>query len=141
MRTLRILVVEDDTLVGELLAETLVTMGHDVCALETTQDGAVAAARRHRPDLMIVDLHLAIGSGISAVDSVILGGPVPHIFISGRPLGQGQRDAELLLKPFRLPELELAIERAVRPSAVDAPAKPIQAGGARPCPAEQVGPV
>ena len=128
MRPLNILVVEDDAMVGELLAETLVTMGHAVCALETTEPGAVAAARRHRPDLMIVDLQLAIGSGISAVERVILDGPVPHIFISGRPLGQGQLDADLLLKPFRLPELELAIERAVRPSAVDPPPEPIQVG-------------
>ena len=128
MGKLSILIVEDDAMVGELLAETLVMLGHDVCALETTEHGAVAAARRHHPDLMIVDLHLASGSGISTVESVILDRPIPHIFISGRPLGQGQLDADLLLKPFRLRELELAIVRAVRPSAVDPPRNPIQVG-------------
>jgi len=33
-------------------------MGHDVCALEITEAGAVAAAAQYRPNLMIVDARL-----------------------------------------------------------------------------------
>ena len=68
-----------------------------------------------RPDLMIVDVNLADGSGISAVARITTDRPVPHLFISGRPLPRGRLGAELLLKPFRMPESAQAIERALPP--------------------------
>lgn len=83
MAVLRVLVVEDDALIGELLAEMLVGMGHDVCAIELTEAGAVAAAARHKPDLMIVDVQLGDGNGVEAVRAIHRHGPVPHIFVSG----------------------------------------------------------
>ena len=49
MKVLRILVVEDDALIGMLLAEVLVGMGHEVCAIEANEADAVAAAARCRP--------------------------------------------------------------------------------------------
>ena len=55
MKMLRVLVVEDDTITGMLLGELLTSMGHDVCAIESTQANAVTAAARCRPDLMIVE--------------------------------------------------------------------------------------
>jgi DNA-binding response OmpR family regulator len=55
MQTLRVLVVEDDPMIGMLLAEMLEAIGHDVCAIETIEAAAVAAAARYRPDLLIVD--------------------------------------------------------------------------------------
>jgi len=114
MESLRILVVEDNAMIGILLAEMLEEMGHDVCAIEETEANAVAAAIRCRPQLMIVDVGLGEGSGVSAVDEISRTGSVPHIFISGdisrvkvlRPW------AVALQKPFREPELERAIRRA-----------------------------
>jgi two-component system, response regulator PdtaR len=75
MKALRILVAEDDTIVGMLLGELLKEMGHDVCAIETTEADAVAAAVRCRPDLMIIDVRLGDGSGISAVKEILRTGP------------------------------------------------------------------
>ena len=115
MKSLRILVVEDDRLVGELLAEVLIALGHRVCGVQTTRVGAIEAAAADRPDLLIVDVNLADGSGISAVASIVADRRVPHLFISGRPVPPAQLDAELLLKPFRIPELAQAIERALQP--------------------------
>jgi two-component system, response regulator PdtaR len=43
MKTIRILVVEDDPMLGDLLAEMLQTMGHEVCGVETTEADAVTA--------------------------------------------------------------------------------------------------
>ena len=59
MKALRALVVEDDAIIGGLLAETLEGLGHTVCAVERNAADAVAAALRWRPDLMIVDVGLA----------------------------------------------------------------------------------
>ena len=45
----------------KLLADMLEGMGHEVCATENTQAGAIAAAARHKADLLIVDAGLIEG--------------------------------------------------------------------------------
>ena len=54
-KALRVLIVEDEAMIAMMLAEVLRELGHEVCATEATEAGAVAAAARHKPDLMIVD--------------------------------------------------------------------------------------
>ncbi len=123
MKALRILVVEDDVMIGGLLAETLEDLGHVVCAVETNAANAVAAAARHHPDLMIVDVGLGEASGIAAVKEILRSGFVPHVFATGdalRDLSLGP-DAVLIQKPFREPDIVHAIERALA-------AKPDRAG-------------
>jgi len=71
MKALDILVVEDDSLIAMLLGETLAEMGHGVCGVEATETGAVTAALRYRPDLIIVDAQLREGNGVSAVDEIL----------------------------------------------------------------------
>ena len=113
MTALRVIVVEDDCVISMLLAETLAELGYHVCAVEATEAGAVAAAARHRPDLMIVDMHLASGSGPSAVAAIARAEPVPHVFITGAGLQVLAPDAVVLSKPFREADLVQAIERAL----------------------------
>ena len=123
VQALRILVVEDDVLIGELLAETLEDLGHTVCAVETRAASAVAAAARYHPDLMIVDVGLGEASGVAAVKEILRAGFVPHVFVTGdalRDLSLGP-DAVLIQKPFREPDIVRAIERALT-------AKPARAG-------------
>ena len=66
MTALRVLVVEDEMLIGMLLADMLEARGYDVCAVEATETGAVTAAARYNPGLMIVDARLRDGSGVAA---------------------------------------------------------------------------
>jgi CheY-like chemotaxis protein len=115
---LRILVVEDDSLIGVLLGEMLEGMGHHVCAIEATETDAVIAAARHHPGLMIVDVRLGEGSGIGAVDRILLTGPVPFLFTSGDSLRVRtlKPDAVVIQKPFREAELARAIEQALAPA-------------------------
>ena len=115
MKALRILVVEDDVVIGGLLAETLEDLGYVVCSVETNAANAVAAAARHHPDLMIVDVGLGEGSGVAAVKEILRGGFVPHVFATGdalRDLSLGP-EAVLIQKPFRGPDIVDAIERAL----------------------------
>jgi CheY-like chemotaxis protein len=115
MKALRILVVEDDVTIGELLAETLEDLGHVVCAVETNAANAVVAAARHRPDLMIVDVGLGEASGVAAVKEILRSGFVPHVFATGdalRDLSLGPH-AVLIQKPFRGPDIARAIELAL----------------------------
>jgi CheY-like chemotaxis protein len=115
MKALRVLVIEDDALIGLLLAELLAGMGHDVCATAATEADAVTAATRHRPDLMIVDARLGRGSGVSAVEEILRAGPVAHLFISGdaEKVQTRQPDAVVVRKPFREAELARAIDMAL----------------------------
>ncbi len=118
MKALRALVVENDPMIGELLAETLDGLGHTVCAIERNVADAAAAASHWRPDLMIVDVGLGEARGIAAVKEILRGECVPYVFVTGDslrgvPLGA---EAVLIQKPFRVSDLERAIERALSTS-------------------------
>lgn len=112
---LRILVAEDDALIGMLLDEMLTDMGHHVCAVVATEADAVAAAALYKPDLAIVDARLADGSGVHAVDAMLRLGPMPHVFVTGDASGvqRSRPGAVVIEKPFREPDLVRAIQRAL----------------------------
>ncbi len=115
MKAARVLVMEDDLMIGALLGEMLTNMGHAVCATEATEGGAVTAAARCHPDLRIVDVRLGSGSGVRATDEILRGGAVPHVFVSGDISGIARErpKAVAIQKPFRLAELAQAIQRAL----------------------------
>jgi two-component system, response regulator PdtaR len=115
MTALRILVVEDESTIAMLLAEVLVGMGHEVCAIAATETEAVAAAARSRPDLMIVDARLGDGSGVSAVEEILRAGFIPHVFVTAEASRvQALRPSAVVIqKPFREADLARAIQRAL----------------------------
>jgi chemotaxis response regulator CheB len=121
MKRLRILVVEDDGMVAFLLGQILEGMGHEACGIESNKVGAIAAAKRLRPDLMIVDEHLGPESGLAVIEAVLRDGPMPHVFVSGDTarIRMLRPSAIVLEKPYFEPDLEQAIRRALpEPAAV-----------------------
>jgi len=112
---MNILVVEDDAIIGMLLGELLVEMGHGVCSIEATGAGAVTAAARCDPDMMIVDALLGDESGVAAVETILQTKSIPHVFVSGniacvfrsRPTAVG------LKKPYTESDLASAMQRAL----------------------------
>jgi CheY-like chemotaxis protein len=96
-----------------LLVEILNGMGH-ACDLETTEMGAVAAALRDPPELMIVDVGLVSGNGLSALRSILIAGPMAHVLISGDicHIEEEWPTSVVLQKPFREADLARAIQRA-----------------------------
>jgi DNA-binding response OmpR family regulator len=115
---LRVLLVEDDAMIGELLGEMLEEMGHRVYPVVATQADAVSAAASRRPDLMIVDVGLGTGSGIAAMDEILRAGFVTHLYMSGNVamFRMLKPNAPVLEKPFYESELEGAISRAIETS-------------------------
>ena len=115
MKPLRVLVVEDDPMIAELLAEVLEGMGHEVCAIDATEAEAVASAARCGPDMMIVDVWLRDGTGVAAVERIRLTGTVPHVFVSAdfSRVSGIRPDAITLQKPFREAGLALAMQSAL----------------------------
>ena len=107
--------VEDDALIQMLMVETLVSMGHEVCAVVATETEAVEAALGSCPDLMIVDKHLTSGSGLAAVRKIRQTRAIPYILVSGDVLTADllEPGAVALQKPYQEPDLARAIARAM----------------------------
>ncbi len=113
---LRILIVEDDAMIGMLLGEILEAMGHSVCAIATTEDNAVRDALALDPELMIVDMHLRKGDGASAVATISQSRHIPFVIVSGdtsdaRGMPPG---AVVLAKPYDEAGLAAAMARALK---------------------------
>jgi DNA-binding response OmpR family regulator len=115
MNACRVLIMEDDPLIGMLLAELLEEEGYDVCAIAATAADGVTAAAQYRPDLVIADAQLGDGSGISAIEEILRTGFVPHLFMTGNisRVKALRPDAVVIEKPFHTAELMLAIQRAL----------------------------
>ncbi len=119
MQSLRVLVIEDDALIAMMLAEVLRDMGHKICAIAATAAEAVVAARQEPPDLVLSDVKLGKGNGIDAVEEILRGKPVPHMFMTGDATELKLRlpDAVAIRKPFSRDALARAIEKALTATA------------------------
>jgi len=112
---LRIIIVEDNGIIAMDLADLLIAMGHDVCAIACSENDAVQAADSHQPDLMIVDGSLSEGDGVSAMQRILKHADIPHLYITGnaRTLTDRVPGAVVVSKPFIMTELTQAIGRAL----------------------------
>lgn len=99
-------------MIGFLLGELLVGLGHSVCATVTTELQAVAAAASHAPDLILVDVNLADGSGIAAMDTILRTRAVAHVFMTGTTSSLLPATATVLHKPFFERDLVRALAEA-----------------------------
>lgn len=115
MAGLTILVLEDDVLIAEILSEMLEDMGHTVLGPAATEKKGIELAAQTRPDLLICDVTLEQGDGISAARAICATGVVPHFFSSGdlNRVKAMVPDAIVLEKPFRQGDVETAITRAM----------------------------
>ena len=111
----RILVIEDEAIIGMLLSEVLAGMGHKVIGVAATESAAIALAADYLPDLLIVDAGLTSGNGVSAVDIILATRFVPHVFTTGNALKVRllKPDAVVLEKPYHEAELAEAIASAL----------------------------
>ena len=58
---LKVLIAEDELMIADLLEETLIASGYEVCGMARTVDEAVALAELHQPELAVLDVRLAQG--------------------------------------------------------------------------------
>ncbi|MGC3991412.1 MAG: response regulator [Chthoniobacteraceae bacterium] len=115
----RILIVEDESLVAEDLAQRLERLGYEVCARADTGEGAVNMARVHAPDMVLMDIHL-LGEmdGVEAARKLREEAGPPVLFVTAHADDMTlQRTANtepygFVLKPFDERELKAAIETA-----------------------------
>lgn len=119
---MRLLLVEDDPLIGETLIETLRERGY---AVDWVKDGMMASAtlKDHAYDLVILDLGLPKREGLEVLRTVRLRrDPVPVLIVTARDAvddrvrGLNEGADDYVLKPFDLNELLARIAALVRRS-------------------------
>lgn len=79
-----VLIVEDEVLVGMMLARNIEGFGLSVCEVVGTGEDAVAAAERHRPGVILMDVSLGGEmDGMEAAGRIrdLLG--IPVVFFTG----------------------------------------------------------
>lgn len=115
----RILIVEDDYLVGMTIEETLLDEGHEVLALVTTGEEAVEVGTKLRPELVLMDIRLAGKmTGIEAAIELRAAG-IPSLFASAhsdpgtRLSGEEAKPLGWLAKPFTSSGLISAVDTAL----------------------------
>lgn len=113
----KIMVVEDEPLIADDIQLQLETMDYEVPAVLDSGEEAVEAARRHRPDLILMDIELSGDmDGIQAAERIREQDPIPVVFLTAfgaDDVLQRAKSAEpygYLLKPFNVGELKTTIE-------------------------------
>ena len=117
----RILVVEDDPAVRNLVTTALDLHGYDVERAETGELAVMEAASRN-PDLIMLDLGLPDIDGVEVISKILGWSAVPIIVISARTEDSdkiGALDAgadDYLTKPFSVEELLARVRASLRRS-------------------------
>jgi DNA-binding NtrC family response regulator len=115
---LRVLIVDDDEALRELLGRELARSGHDVAQAPSASDG-LARVKREEPDVVLLDLMLPDEPGIEVLRRLRSERPEVEVIVL---TAHGSVDTALaamklgafdyLRKPCHLQELELTLQRA-----------------------------
>lgn len=111
----RILVVEDEMLIGMLLEDMLIDIGHEVAAIVPRLKDALVAVEKESFDLAVLDVHLHGESAFPVAEALIAKGK-PFIFATGygeRGLPESFRNRPVLQKPFARDDLERILNEIV----------------------------
>lgn len=120
--TRRILIVEDEYFVGLDIERWLIGAGHRIVGIATSAREAVALATAHRPELIIMDIHLVGSSmdGVAAAKEIFATTGIRSLFASAytdpevRGRAAAARPLGWLPKPFGRLELLRALAAAGR---------------------------
>jgi CheY-like chemotaxis protein len=112
-----VLIIEDEALVALDLQDMVASAGATTFSFAETERGAIAAARRRRPDVIMSDVMLREGTGPQAVATIQdEWGPLPVIYVTATPEACTGCDppARVLTKPVATTAVRAAF-RAVAP--------------------------
>lgn len=119
----RVLVIEDEPIIGLDIANIVESMGHRVVGIAATRAEAEAMALEKKPGLVLADIQLADiqladgSSGIDAARSILAGADIPIVFITAYPerllTGQRPEPTYLVTKPFAVDTVKVTIAQAL----------------------------
>jgi PAS domain S-box-containing protein len=126
MQNVRVLVVEDESIVAEDLREQLASMGNTVLGPVATGEQAVYVAEHDRPDLVLMDIRLqGRTDGIEAADQIRGKCHIPVVYLTSHADDDTLERAKktqpqgYLLKPFEENDLRVNIELALAKHAAE----------------------
>lgn len=122
MKKIKILFVDDDIMLGEIVTQALSEKGYEI-HYQTSLAGIQAVVRETRPDMIILDVEIGEKNGIDITPELkIIAPQTPILFVSSHV---GSHDAARALnaggfaylkKPFDIEELLAYINRNATPS-------------------------
>ena len=123
MRSLRILIVEDEFFISLHIKELVQALGHAVVAIAVSADKAVNMAESERPDVVLMDIRL-IGprDGVDAAEEIRRRFGIGSIFVTANTDPQTRQRAQavhplgFLEKPPSEHRLKLALSGVASPS-------------------------
>ncbi|WP_310416646.1 response regulator [Chamaesiphon sp. OTE_8_metabat_110] len=131
---LKILVVEDETIVAWDIKETLEKLGHEVVDLAVSGAAAIRAATHKDPDLVLMDIRLAGEmDGIAAGNEIYQRLKIPVVYLSAHAdeitLARALKTAPFgyIVKPFQAQTLQSTIQVAYQRHQIEACAQMAQA--------------
>ncbi len=114
-----VLVVEDDPRIAALVRDYLADAGYDVTVAGTAAD-ALASSRRHRPDLVVLDLGLPDRDGLDVARDLRRDDTVPIVMLTARSdeldrvLGLEVGADDYVVKPFSPREVVARVRAVLR---------------------------
>lgn len=116
MKKIKILIVEDESLIAMSLKNQLVKAGHQVCRLVTTGKQAVETAKNESPDFVLIDIRLPGDmDGIEAARQISAISAAKIIFASGysdpalKESAMKLHPAAFLIKPVDVEDIESVV--------------------------------
>lgn len=116
---LRVLIVEDESLVAMLIEDAIADHNGTVAAVASTLGQALEKASTIDFDVAILDVNLN-GAPSFAVADLLIQRRIPLVFSTGygaAGIPEAWRSAPVLAKPFRESEVRLALEAAMKAQA------------------------
>jgi DNA-binding response OmpR family regulator len=105
------LIAEDDPTLGELLAAVLMDQGYTVIGVARTVTEAVILALEHKPDLAVLDLHLAEGGLGTEIVAELKDPAIGVLYATSHTDGLTAADGHACLqKPYLYPDLLRGLE-------------------------------
>jgi CheY-like chemotaxis protein len=120
-RSIRVLIAEDEAFIALDLESMVESLGGDVLAVSATADDAIVQAKAQRPDVVLMDIRLALGDGIDAAAVIRAQLGTPVVFVTGNTDPETLRRIEtfggapLVRKPILISNLRDAILAACEP--------------------------
>jgi two-component system, response regulator PdtaR len=118
MRSLRVLIVEDEFFISLHTKTLLTALGHAAVAVAVSADQAVSVAERERPDVVLMDIRLSgARDGIDAAEEIRARFGIRSIFVTANTDPETRRRAEatqplgFLEKPLTEHRLRFGLSR------------------------------
>jgi DNA-binding response OmpR family regulator len=108
---MKVLIAEDDPTLAELLAAVLIEHGYAVVGVARTVTEAVTLALEQKPDLAVLDFHLADGRLGTEIVAELKNPEIGVLYATTHPEVLTPADGHACLqKPYRYPDLLRGLE-------------------------------